>query len=150
MTIGNIKLTTLLVGALRLATRNMKFTFANHNYIPTTNLRTDSFKPVKAICDRGMFVPKIRDLVKGLNKLPEGVDARALTQCVRWWLDHQDVDMNVLEVRELFRKLQCPLKPIGPMNLDMVALGEWRKSGWLPSCSTKRVTEPDLNSMDDE
>lgn len=118
----------LLAGA-RHETGNKDFSFHNLEEKPTRSLRTGGVFPhpdILKLTDGTFYVPTYADLVRGLKYLPQGVDARALTQCVVWWLSHQELELNVLHTGELFRVLRIPLRKIGPMNLDRIMLGEWR------------------------
>jgi hypothetical protein len=101
--------------------------------IPDRNLRTDQFSPGQHIESRrkGFVLPTFEDLVRGLQHLPSGLDARSLTQCLSWYLAYRDsftpkLDLNVLHAQSLIRALRLPLKPFGPQNLDANALQEWR------------------------
>jgi hypothetical protein len=99
------------------------------------NLRTDRLKPGQLIHVRkGYTLPTFDDLVRGLQRLPSGLDARGLTQCISWYLHYRDtftprLDLNVLHAQPLIRALREPLRPFGPQNLDRNALEEWRSKG---------------------
>jgi hypothetical protein len=99
------------------------------------NLRTDRLKPGQLIHVRkGYTLPTFDDLVRGLQRLPSGLDARGLTQCLSWYLHYRDtftpkLELNVLHAQPLIRALREPLRPFGPQNLDRNALEEWRSKG---------------------
>jgi hypothetical protein len=100
------------------------------------NLRTDCFEPGPHIQSirKGYSLPTFDDLVRGLQRLPSGLDARGLTQSLAWYLRNRDsftprLELNVLHTQSLIRALREPLKPFGPQNLDRNALEEWRNKG---------------------
>jgi hypothetical protein len=99
------------------------------------NLRTDRLKPGQLIHVRkGYTLPTFDDLVRGLQRLPSGLDARGLTQCLSWYLHYRDtftprLELNVLHAQPLIRALREPLRPFGPQNLDRNALEEWCSKG---------------------
>ncbi|EAT79241.2 hypothetical protein SNOG_13357 [Parastagonospora nodorum SN15] len=100
------------------------------------NLRTDQLVPGPYIesMSKGYTLPSFEDLVRGLRRLPSGLDARGLTTCVSWYLNIRDtftpkLELNVLHTQALIRALREPLKPFGPQNLDRNALEEWRNRG---------------------
>jgi hypothetical protein len=87
---------------------------------------------------KGYTLPTFEDLVRGLHRLPSGLDARGLTQCLAWYLDMRHtftprLDLNVLHAQSLIRALRQPIKPFGPQNLDRNALEEWRHQGTFES-----------------
>jgi hypothetical protein len=103
---------------------------------PDRNLNTAHLTPGTRIeqMRKGFVVPTFNDLLKGLKYLPTGLDARGLTQCLMWYLNHRDMftprlEFNVLHTQSLIRVLQQPLKEYGPQNLDMNALEEWKIKG---------------------
>jgi hypothetical protein len=142
----------LLAGA-RHETGRKNWGFLDVNKKPSRSLKTDKFVPpptLSTATDGSCFVPTYADLVRGLEFLPQGVDARALTQCVSWWLNHQSLDLNVLHTAELFRMLRTPLRPVGPMNLDRVMLAEWQEKKNLSDvkvtdCQVIKDEERELN-----
>ncbi|KAF2821014.1 hypothetical protein CC86DRAFT_107424 [Ophiobolus disseminans] len=88
---------------------------------------------IEKMC-KGSTLPTFEDLVHGLQRLPSGLDARGLTQCLSWYLNIRHsftpkLDLNVLHAQSLIRALKQPLKPFGPQNLDRNALEEWRSKG---------------------
>ena len=100
------------------------------------NLRVDHLTPGPHIVNTrvGFTLPTFEELVRGLNRLPSGLDARGLTQCLSWYLNMRDsftpkLEMNVLHAQSLIRALRQPLKPFGPQSLDRNALQEWRSKG---------------------
>jgi len=100
------------------------------------NLRTDQLIPGPYIesMSKGYTLPSFEDLVRGLHRLPSGLDARGLTTCMSWYLNIRDtftpkLDLNVLHTQALIRALREPLKLFGPQNLDRNALEEWRSKG---------------------
>jgi hypothetical protein len=100
------------------------------------NLRTDELVagPYIETMRKGYTLPTFEDLVRGLQYLPAGLDARGLTQCLLWYLSMRDtftpsLELNVLHTQSLIRALREPLKPFGPQNLDRNALEEWRSKG---------------------
>jgi hypothetical protein len=100
------------------------------------NLRTDRLEPNQHIQSaiKGYTLPTFDDLVRGLKRLPSGLDARGLTQCLSWYLHYRDtftpkLELNVLHAQPLIRALREPLRPFGPQNLDRNALEEWRSKG---------------------
>jgi hypothetical protein len=95
------------------------------------NLRTDHLAPGRTVERRGHTLPTFDDLLRGLQRLPSGLDARGLTQCLSWYINNRDtftpkLELNVLHTQSLIRALREPLKPFGPQNLDRNALEEWR------------------------
>jgi hypothetical protein len=95
------------------------------------NLRTDHLAPGRTVERRGHTLPTFDDLLRGLQRLPSGLDARGLTQCLSWYMNNRDtftpkLELNVLHTQSLIRALREPLKPFGPQNLDRNALEEWR------------------------
>lgn len=100
------------------------------------NLRTDGLAPGPYIesMRKGLVLPTFEDLVQGLQRLPSGLDARGLTQCLTWYLNIRHtftpkLELNVLHTQSLIRALRQPLKPFGPQNLDRNALEEFRGKG---------------------
>jgi hypothetical protein len=100
------------------------------------NLRTDRLAPGPFIDStrKGHTLPTFEDLLDGLQRLPAGLDARGLTQCLSWYLNIRDtftpkLELNVIHTQSLIRALREPLKPFGPQNLDRNALEEWRDKG---------------------
>lgn len=100
------------------------------------NLRTDQIGtgPYIESLSKGYTLPSFEDLVRGLLRLPSGLDARGLTTCISWYLNIRDtftpkLELNVLHTQALIRALREPLKPFGPQNLDRNALEEWRSKG---------------------
>jgi hypothetical protein len=100
------------------------------------NLYTDHLTPGKYLEGHrpGFTLPTFDDLLRGLQHLPSGLDARTLTECLSWYLDFRDsftpkLDLNVLHAQALIRALRLPLKPFGPQNLDCNALKEWKEKG---------------------
>jgi hypothetical protein len=95
------------------------------------NLRTDHLAPGRTVERRGHTLPTFDDLLRGLQRLPSGLDARGLTQCLSWYINNRDtftpkLELNVLHTQSLIRALREPLKPFGPQNLDRNALEVWR------------------------
>ncbi|KAH7385500.1 hypothetical protein DE146DRAFT_769487, partial [Phaeosphaeria sp. MPI-PUGE-AT-0046c] len=97
------------------------------------NLHTDELKAghYVEVMRRGFILPTFDDLVRGLKRLPSGLDARGLTQSLSWYLNIRNtfnpkLELNVLHTQSLIRALHLPLKPFGPQNLDRNALEEWR------------------------
>lgn len=102
----------------------------------TRDLSTLHLEPGKYITERrdGFTVPSFDDLLRGLVNLPCGLDARGLTECLKWYLSVRDtftpaLEFNVLHVQALVRALRVPLRKYGPQNLDCNALREWRDRG---------------------
>ncbi|KAH7072134.1 hypothetical protein BKA63DRAFT_554971 [Paraphoma chrysanthemicola] len=100
------------------------------------NLRTDHLAPGPYLRSfrKGFSLPTFDDLLRGLQHLPTGLDARDLTQCLSWYLGIREsftpkLNLNVLHTQSLVRALRQPLKPFGPQNLDRNALEEWRTKG---------------------
>jgi hypothetical protein len=100
------------------------------------NLRTDHLAPGPHINStrKGQTLPTFEDLLDGLQRLPAGLDARGLTQCLSWYLNIRNtftpkLELNVIHTQSLVRALREPLKPFGPQNLDHNALEEWRDKG---------------------
>jgi hypothetical protein len=100
------------------------------------NLRVDRLAPGPHIesTRKGYTLPTFEELVRGLHRLPSGLDARGLTQCISWYLNIRDtftpkLELNVLHTQSLIRALREPLKPFGPQNLDRNALQEWKTTG---------------------
>ncbi|KAH7084419.1 hypothetical protein FB567DRAFT_498409 [Paraphoma chrysanthemicola] len=100
------------------------------------NLRTDHLAPGPYLQSfrKGYSLPTFDDLLRGLQHLPTGLDARDLTQCLSWYLGicnsfTPKLSLNVLHTQSLVRALRQPLKPFGPQNLDRNALEEWRTKG---------------------
>lgn len=100
------------------------------------NLRVDHLAPGPHIekARKGFTLPTFEDLVRGLQRLPSGLDARDMTQCLSWYLNIRAsftpmLDLNVFHAQSLIRALRQPLKPFGPQNLDRNALEEWRSKG---------------------
>ena len=98
------------------------------------DMRTIGLKPDTYLDDRlqGFTVPSFGDLLRGLNFLPTGPDARQLTQCLTWYLKVRDtfqprLELNILHTQALIRALRQPLQPVGPQNLNRYALEQWRK-----------------------
>ncbi|KAI8941640.1 hypothetical protein NX059_002853 [Plenodomus lindquistii] len=82
----------------------------------------------------GFIVPTFNDLIRGLQHLPTGLDARCLTKCLQWYIENlttfsPKLELNVLHVQALYRALRQPLRPFGPQNLDRNALREWQDNG---------------------
>jgi hypothetical protein len=85
------------------------------------NLRTEhlvSGPHIKSL-RKGYTLPTFEDLVRGLQRLPSGLDARGLSQCLSWYLNICDsfspkLELNVLHAQSLIRALRQPLKPFGP------------------------------------
>jgi hypothetical protein len=112
------------------------FKTANYKGKSDRNLHTDHLKAGIYIesTRKGSSLPTFEDLARGLHRLPSGLDARGLTQCISWYLNIRDtftpkLDLNVLHTQSLIRALREPLKPFGPQNLDRNALQEWREKG---------------------
>jgi hypothetical protein len=112
------------------------FKTANYKGKSDRNLRTDHLKAGIYIesTRKGSSLPTFEDLARGLHRLPSGLDARGLTQCISWYLNIRDsfnpkLELNVLHTQPLIRALREPLKPFGPQNLDRNALQEWRENG---------------------
>lgn len=100
-----------------------------------SNMRTSELKPGLYLDDRlqGFFVPSFDNLLCGLKCIPSGPDARALTQCVTWYLQTRDsfsprLELNVLHTQALVRALRQPLQPVTSQNLNHCALELWRKN----------------------
>ncbi|KAF2027090.1 hypothetical protein EK21DRAFT_72727 [Setomelanomma holmii] len=112
------------------------FKTGSHKGKSDRNLRTDQLDMgphIKAM-RKGFTLPTFQDLLRGLQKLPAGLDARDLTQCLAWYIGICEsftpkLDLNVLHTQSLVRALRQPLKPFGPQNLDRNALEEWRSKG---------------------
>ncbi|CAI6230518.1 unnamed protein product [Periconia digitata] len=104
---------------------------------PDPCLSTAPFVPTQNILGKmggGFTVPTFDQLLKGLKFLPEGDDARELTTCLVWYLEHRDrftprLEFNVLHVQLLLRALQIPLPPYGDRNLNREGFDEWRNKG---------------------
>lgn len=112
------------------------FKTSTHKGKSDRNLRTDELKPGQFVeaTRKGFTLPTFEDLVRGLKRLPSGLDARGLSQCLSWYLNIRDtfnpkLELNVLHTQSLIRALRQPLKPYGPQNLDRNALEEWRSNG---------------------
>ena len=98
------------------------------------DLSMEGFEPDQFTAVRGSTVPNFDDLLSGLKYLPTGLDARELTYCLVWYLNHRDMftpplEVNVLHTQSLIRALRLPLRPYGNRNLDMMALKEWKQRG---------------------
>jgi hypothetical protein len=83
---------------------------------------------------KGYTVSTFEDLLRGLSCLPSGIDARELTQCLRWYLGvrdtfHPKLELSVLHTQALTRALRLPLEPIGSQNLDKLSLQGWQDKG---------------------
>jgi hypothetical protein len=70
------------------------------------DLRVDHLAPGPHIekTRKGFTLPTFEDLVHGLQRLPSGLDARGLTQCLSWYLNMRDsftpkLALNVLHSR---------------------------------------------------
>ena len=79
-------------------------------------------------------LPSFDDLLRGLNHLPCGLDARGLTQCLIWYRRMRNsftppLHMSVLHTQALLRALRVPLKPTDLKDLDLETLKEWRDKG---------------------
>jgi hypothetical protein len=114
------------------------FKTSSSNGKPTRNLRTDFLAPGLTVGRRGHTLPTFDDLLRGLQRLPSGLDARGLTQCLSWYMNNRDaftpkLELNVLHTQSLIRALREPHKPFGPQNLDRNALEEWRAKGTIES-----------------
>lgn len=112
------------------------FKTANYKGKSDRNLRTDHLKAGVFIesTRKGSSLPTFEDIARGLHRLPSGLDARGLTQCISWYLNIRNsftpkLELNVLHTQSLTRALREPLKPFGPQNLDRNALQEWREKG---------------------
>lgn len=122
------------------------------------NMRTEHLAPGPHIggLSRGYTLPTFEDLVRGLRRLPSGLDARGLSQCLSWYLNIRNaftprLELNVLHVQSLIRALREPLKPFGPQNLDRNALEEWRNKGTFETVEIedkKRLYEAVASSDD--
>ncbi|KAF2502468.1 hypothetical protein BU16DRAFT_587684 [Lophium mytilinum] len=121
-------------------TGNATWTETRHQPTPTTNISPDALVPLPRVAESGLCVPTYAQLVASLTHLPSGLHARALTACIEFWLQHKDLDLNVLHTAELYRALQPRLRSVGPMNLDAVALSQWNSSENVDG-SGKRLTE---------
>jgi hypothetical protein len=87
---------------------------------------------------KGYTLPTFAELVRGLRRMPAGLDARGLTQCLSWYVRVCDtftprLEMNVMHAQSLLRALREPLKLFGPQNLDRNALEEWQETGTFES-----------------
>ncbi|KAL5113143.1 hypothetical protein ACEQ8H_008991 [Pleosporales sp. CAS-2024a] len=118
---------------------------------PDRNLRTDHLVPGNYIQSmrKGYTLPSFEELVRGLRRLPSGLDARGLTQCLSWYLNVRDtftpkLELNVLHTQSLIRALRQPLKPFGPQNLDRNALEEWHNTGTFETVEIedRRLDQP--------
>lgn len=123
------------------------FKTASYTGKPDPNLYTDELALGRHLSDthKSFSLPSFDDLLRGLQHLPTGLDARGLTQCLAWYLHCRDsftprLDLNVLHTQALIRALRQPLKPFGPQNLDRNALQEWRDKAGFDS--TKLPTSP--------
>src|SRR3954466_7745528 len=65
----------------------------------TRSLCTSHLSPGKYITERrdGFTVPSFDDLLRGLVNLPCGLDARDLTECLKWYLSVCDTFTPALE-----------------------------------------------------
>ena len=115
------------------------------------NLRTDLFSPGNHIAStrKGFVLPTFDDLVRGLQHLPSGLDARSLTHCLSWYLSYRDsftprLELNVLHAQSLIRALRQPLKPFGPQNLDRNALQEWRDKGTFDELKIEDIKRAEM------
>jgi len=116
------------------------------------NLRMDHHKPGIHIesMRKGSTLPTFEDLVRGLNRIPSGLDARGFTQCISWYLNIRDsftpkLELNVLHTQSLIRALREPLKPFGPQNLDRNALQEWREKGTFETTPIEHKEQQDAD-----
>jgi hypothetical protein len=116
------------------------FKTVGYNGIGDRNLRTEHLTtgPYIHAVRKGHSLPTFEDLVRGLRRLPDGLDARGLTQCLSWYINMRDtfmpkLEMNVLHAQSLIRALRQPLKPFGPQNLDRNALEQWQTTGTVDS-----------------
>lgn len=105
------------------------------------NLHTDDLAlgPTLEKLRTDRILPTFDDLLRGLQHLPTGLDARGLTQCLEWYTHHRDMfkpplQLNVIHTLSLIRALRQPLKPFGPQNLDRNALQEWQDNGRFEEC----------------
>lgn len=103
---------------------------------PDKNIHTGHLQPARFIKDtrQGFVVPTFEDLLRGIEYLPAGIDARGLTECLAWYSRVRDtfsppLELNVLHTQSLIRALRVPLRSYGPMNLDMRAVQEWKEKG---------------------
>ncbi|KAF2817155.1 uncharacterized protein BDZ99DRAFT_564945 [Mytilinidion resinicola] len=131
----------------RQSTGNMAWTETRHKPTPSTNISPDVLVPLPRIAARGLQVPTYAQLVASVTHLPHGLHARALTTCIEFWLQHKDLDLNVLHTAELYRALQPHLRSAGPMNLDAVALSQWDSSENVDGPG-KRLTENPLEEYE--
>ncbi|KAL6704942.1 hypothetical protein ACN47E_007487 [Coniothyrium glycines] len=121
------------------------FRTADYRGTPDSNLSTDDLARGKTIEDmcRGYTLPTFDDLLRGLQHMPTGLNARGLTQCLNWYADMRDtfsptLEMNVLHAQALISALRQPLEPLGTRNLDRYALQEWREKGWFEEARVAR------------
>jgi hypothetical protein len=119
-----------------------KFKTATYKGKSDRNLRTDHIAPGPYVekTRKGFTLPTFADLVRGLQYLPSGLDARGLTHCLSWYLNIRNrftpkLELNVIHTQALIRALRVPLKPYGPQNLDRNTLEEWRKNEMLEKLS---------------
>lgn len=110
------------------------------------DMRTRDLKPGTYLDDRlqGFTVPSFDDLVRGLRSIPTGPDARALTQCLLWYLQVRDtfqprLELNVLHAQALIRALRQPLQPVGKRNLNRLALEQWQRESSSNKIDSKYV-----------
>jgi hypothetical protein len=100
---------------------------------PCLNLHTLGMGGIKATYGRGYIVPMYESLVAGLKLLPTGSDARELTNCTTWYLQHRDLftpwlELNIPHTQSLVRALRQPLEPAGGRNMDALGSEEWTKN----------------------
>ncbi|ORY11071.1 hypothetical protein BCR34DRAFT_588204 [Clohesyomyces aquaticus] len=111
-----------------------KWSLVKYEGRPCRNLYTDDLVASELVQKCGYSLPTFDDLLKGLVYLPDGLDARGLTEALAWYVQHRNLFsprllFNVMHTRDLVRALQIPLKPIGKRNLDKTALEDWRANG---------------------
>lgn len=81
---------------------------------------------------KGYTLPTFVELLRGLESLPQGPDARELTQCLVWFLNTRDtfsprLELNILHTQALVRALRLSDKRTGTENLNRLALQQWRR-----------------------
>lgn len=109
---------------------------------PTADLSTGNLGPGPYMLVKlgGRFtVPTFAELVRGIRVLPQGVGAREMTACLKWWMKHtertrkmggRELEITVLHMQSLIRALRISLPPCEGRNLDIEAVQEWREKKW--------------------
>ncbi|KAF1912899.1 hypothetical protein BDU57DRAFT_457084 [Ampelomyces quisqualis] len=131
-----------------------EFTTISYKGKSDRNLRTDQLTTGPYIhgIKKGHTVPTFGNLIRGLHRLPAGLDARGLTQCLSWYINMGNtftprLEMNVLHAQSLIRALREPLKPFGPQNLDRNALEQWRNAGTFETVEIENDTHQSPRAM---